>query len=118
MLCESCHKRPGIYRIVEMVGTEKVTRHFCEHCFEGNNYSTPETKVLREYKILFEAVPAGEHANPPDGGELGMRSKLGGTPDWIQESSEGTKVECERCKRHMTFVAQIDSMEHRSVGFE
>lgn len=118
MLCDSCHRRPGVYQIVAMVGEVKQTQNFCEECFESKRYTPPETKILREYRMLFEAVPVGQHANPPDGGEPGMRSKLGGTPDWIQESSEGTTIECETCKRPMTFVAQVDSMEHRGVGYE
>lgn len=118
MLCDSCHKRPGVYQIVTMDGEVKRTQSFCEECFESKRYTAPETKILREYWMLFEAVPDGEHANPPEGGQPGMRSKLGGIPDWIQKSSEGTKIECESCKRRMIFVAQIDSMEHRGVGYE
>jgi hypothetical protein len=37
----------------------------------------------------------------------GHRTKLGGTPDWIQNNQ--TPI-CGDCKRPMTFVAQIDSV--------
>jgi hypothetical protein len=70
------------------------------------------SETLREYRMKFEAIPAGKRANPPDGDNLGMRSKLGGSPDWIQ--ADNTPV-CEFCKRPMTFVAQIDSIEHDDV---
>jgi protein-arginine kinase activator protein McsA len=115
MLCDSCHIRDGVCEIVEMIGDEKVTRHLCDQCFEASRYSTPDRKQLREYRMLFELVPDGDHANPPDGGEPGLRSKLGGKPDWMYSSSADVKVECESCKRPMTFVAQIDSIEHQGL---
>ena len=37
------------------------------------------------------------------------RLKLGGEPEWVQHPEV---LECRDCKQPMTFVAQIDSMEH------
>jgi hypothetical protein len=61
---------------------------------------------LREYRISFERVPAGEAAH---GGKLGLRSKLGGKPDWDQ--GEETPL-CSDCQMEMVFVGQLDSIEH------
>ena len=63
---------------------------------------------LREYRIRFEKVAKGKRA-VPDPMRLGVRSKLGGKPDWVQYPEI---PKCPECKRRMTFVAQIDSMEH------
>jgi uncharacterized protein YwqG len=63
---------------------------------------------LREYRIKFEKMPKGRKA-VPDPGKLGVRSKLGGEPDWVQRPEV---PKCSACKQPMTFVAQIDSMEH------
>lgn len=63
---------------------------------------------LREYLIKFEKVPKGKRAGP-DPDKLGVRSKLGGEPDWVQYPED---PECPGCKKQMTFVAQIDSIEH------
>jgi uncharacterized protein YwqG len=65
-------------------------------------------EILREYRIKFEKVPNGKKA-VPDPRKLGVRSKLGGKPDWEQ----GAEIpKCPNCKKPMTFIAQIDSMEH------
>jgi len=40
-------------------------------------------------------------------GEIGARSKLGGSPDWIQPALD---VQCDYCRIPMTFYAQIDSV--------
>lgn len=63
---------------------------------------------LREYQIRFEKVPKGKKA-VSDPMKLGIRSKLGGKPDW-EQNPETPK--CSECEKKMTFVAQIDSMEH------
>jgi len=42
---------------------------------------------------------------------LGQRTKLGGEPDWIQTPELPF---CADCEAPMTFVAQIDSVEHES----
>jgi uncharacterized protein YwqG len=65
-------------------------------------------EVLREYRIKFEKVPEGEPAIAADE-NLGIRSKLGGEPIWCQKPEI---PKCKGCKDKMTFVAQIDSMEH------
>src|SRR5262245_2749848 len=66
-------------------------------------------KKLREYRMDLERVAAGQRAVDPDA--LGERSKLGGDPDWIQYDQ--TPI-CTNCNRPMTFLAQIDSIEHNS----
>jgi len=44
-----------------------------------------------------------------------LRSKFGGTPDWIQ----GEEVPgCSRCGAQMSFVAQIDSIDAVSANPE
>src|SRR5690349_4002319 len=63
---------------------------------------------LREYRIEFRKVPRGGKAVPGPN-KLGVRSKLGGAPDWVQYPEVPN---CSDCKEPMTFVAQIDSMEH------
>jgi hypothetical protein len=59
--------------------------------------------------MQFQPISVRKRASSPDADNLGMRSKLGGSPDWIQ--ADNTPV-CEDCKLPMTFVAQIDSIEH------
>lgn len=66
-------------------------------------------QILREYRILFERVPEGEAAI--DGNELGQRSKLGGSPNWVQTDQTPT---CPRCGKEMRFVGQLDSLEHQN----
>jgi uncharacterized protein YwqG len=63
---------------------------------------------LREYRIKFQKMPEGKKA-VPDPDKPGVRSKLGGDPDWVQHPEV---PKCRDCKQPMTFVAQIDSMEH------
>jgi len=65
-------------------------------------------KPLHEYRMLFERVPEGQKLPRQP---LGLRSKLGGKPDWEQTDEW---PECWSCDQPMTFVAQIDSMEHDS----
>lgn len=69
-------------------------------------------RPLPEIRVTLERVSPGDRAvidDYPD--NLGLRTKLGGEPDWIQ----GDEVpECEDCGEPMTFVAQIDSIEHDS----
>lgn len=64
--------------------------------------------TLREYRIKFEKVTKGTNA-VPDPRRLGIRSKLGGKPDWVQRPEVPI---CPECEQAMSFVAQIDSMEH------
>jgi hypothetical protein len=63
-------------------------------------------KELRQYRVSFERVPSGEAAHP---GKLGLRSKLGGSPDWDQGKET---PRCPDCRTEMTFVGQLDSIEH------
>jgi hypothetical protein len=72
----------------------------------GIDYSTN----LREYRIRFERVPEGERAYPPGRENLGLRSKLGGEPDWVQGNDTPA---CPECGEPMSFVGQIDSIEHK-----
>ena len=72
----------------------------------GIDYSTN----LREYRIRFELVPEGDHAYPPGRENLGLRSKLGGDPNWVQ--GDDTPA-CPQCGEPMSFVGQIDSIEHK-----
>jgi len=67
------------------------------------------SKTLREYRIRFERVAKGEQTIEP--GVLGLRSKLGGEPTWDQ--ADETPI-CPLCKETMSFVGQIDSIEHDS----
>ena len=69
---------------------------------------------LPEFRVKLERVAPDESAYPIGGGipyhnHIGVRTKLGGDPDWIQE---GGPVDCPSCRRRMVFVAQIDSVEN------
>ena len=68
-----------------------------------------EPRRLRQYRITFEAVRDGQPS--VDRRALGKRSKLGGDPDWEQNEEWPT---CTSCETRMTFIAQLDSMEHDS----
>jgi uncharacterized protein YwqG len=57
----------------------------------------------------FEAVPPNQDAVDPEA--MGERSKLGGQPDWEQNDET---PRCPDCGETMTFVGQIDSVEHES----
>jgi len=79
-----------------------------------NDNATANTKSIkpfgpfREYRIKFEKVAKGKTA-VPDPDRLGVRSKLGGKPNWVQQPEV---PKCPDCKQAMTFIAQIDSIEH------
>lgn len=69
---------------------------------------------LPEFRVKLERVPEGDTAYPvgddvPYHDFIGLRTKLGGDPDWVQD---GGPVDCPNCRRRMVFVAQIDSVEH------
>jgi hypothetical protein len=68
----------------------------------------PMPELLREYRVRFEEVPEGEKA-VEDVEKLGLRSKLGGAPDWIQRPEV---PKCRECKSPTSLVAQLDSIEH------
>ena len=57
--------------------------------------------------MAFERVLAGQRAADPRA--LGRRSKLGGVPDLEHEADAPI---CPECQEPMTFLAQIDSIEH------
>ena len=68
-----------------------------------------DNAVSKSKSIMpFESVPKGEKAIQ-DPSQLGTRSKLGGKPTWAQRPEV---PKCSECKLAMTFIAQIDSMEH------
>src|SRR5688572_22483792 len=69
-------------------------------------------RLLPEIRVTLERVQPGEKAvtgKYPD--NLGLRTKLGGKPNWIHEDCTPT---CRQCEIPMSFVAQIDSIEHES----
>lgn len=68
-------------------------------------------KILRRYKITLEKIDSKDSivGSYPD--SLGLRTKLGGEPDWIQTNET---PHCPSCKQKMSFVGQIDSIEHDS----
>jgi hypothetical protein len=71
-----------------------------------------KARVLPEFRVELSRVKRGERAvqlDYPD--HLGMRTQLGGEPDWIQDPEPPA---CAECHSEMTFVAQIDSIEHDS----
>jgi hypothetical protein len=69
--------------------------------------------LLREYKVQITPCSPGEHAiaDPEDPANDGLKTKFGGSPDWIQGEEW---QQCPECKSIMTFVAQIDSFEMES----
>jgi hypothetical protein len=66
-------------------------------------------RVLRAYRMLFERVDTTQSVDAV--ADLGLRSKLGGEPDW-QQWAEWPN--CRHCRKEMTFVGQLDSLEHDS----
>lgn len=72
-------------------------------------------KPLPEFRVTLTRLKKGETAYPV-GGKIphyeyhGRRTKLGGAPDWVQNDDVPV---CEACQDKMTFVAQIDSVEHQ-----
>jgi hypothetical protein len=72
----------------------------------------PKKRVLPEIKVTLTRCRRGQRAVALDYPQnLGLRTKLGGEPDWIQ----GPEVPfCADCDVPLTFVAQVDSVEHES----
>ena len=71
-----------------------------------------KSKVLPEIKVALSPCESLERAVPfdyPD--NLGLRTKLGGKPDWIQNEAI---PKCSSCGNPMTFVAQIYSIGYDS----
>jgi len=65
---------------------------------------------LKEFRIRFE--PVARSAVPSEE-DLGLRSKLGGKPEWEQADETPS---CPRCHQQMVFVGQIDSIEFDSAA--
>jgi hypothetical protein len=70
---------------------------------------------LPPFAVQLKRLQADEDAFPYDAehwsDSMGQRTKLGGTPDWIQDDETPGCVDCGNA---MTFVAQIDSIEHQN----
>ena len=72
--------------------------------------SAGQPRELPEIRVTLERVRKGQRAVPLDYPDnIGVRTKLGGKPEWIQ--GEQTP-ECQACRSPMTFLAQIDSIDH------
>lgn len=71
--------------------------------------------LLPEYKVAIEKMDRKTKAFIEtfcdDSDNLGLRTKFGGRPSWVQRSRE---VVCPECGKAMSFVAQIDSFNHDS----
>lgn len=70
-------------------------------------------RTLPEFRVSLTRSQSGETAYSTDGPHYenqGQRTKLGGNPDWIQ--SEDAPL-CPDCDELMSFVAQVDSVEHQ-----
>ncbi len=70
------------------------------------------TRSLPEIRVQLSRVPEGGRAIPYDFPEsIGLGTKLGGEPEWIQTPEH---PECPHCSKEMVFIAQIDSVEHQN----
>ncbi|MCC6361621.1 MAG: hypothetical protein IT450_23035 [Phycisphaerales bacterium] len=67
---------------------------------------------LPEFRVNLTRLRPGEQAYPKADSydPCGQRTKLGGDPDYYN-GDEPTPI-CPNCRAAMTFVAQIDSVEH------
>ena len=69
-------------------------------------------RPLQEYRVTLERMQRGKRSVPPikkgNYDHVGMRTKLGGKPDWIQNDET---PECPDCDDTMWFVGQIDSLD-------
>ena len=59
---------------------------------------------MKELGLITNVYKKKEYPN-----DLGKRSKLGGDPEWIQESE---KIICSKCGKNMNFVSQLDSIDY------
>lgn len=71
---------------------------------------------LPEFRVSLVRLKPGESAFPkgpdiPHYEYQGQRTKLGGDPDWEQGARPNPN--CPECGQPTTFVAQIDSVEHK-----
>jgi hypothetical protein len=70
--------------------------------------------IFPEYRVRLERVAGGAKAiTVPYPQNLGLRTKLGGEPDWIQADET---PRCDPCQRAMSLVAQIDSIDAGRQG--
>lgn len=86
----------------------------CGRCWGGSI-----VERLPEFRVTLTRLRPGEPAYPETNEDnydevQGCRTKLGGVPDWIQH--EGPNPKCPLCHEEMTFIAQIDSIEHESAA--
>ena len=63
--------------------------------------------TLPVYRMSFEPADAASEVED----DLGLRSRLGGAPQWQQNDDT---PQCSHCGKAMTFVAQLDSIHHDS----
>ena len=71
---------------------------------------------LPEFRVTLTRLKPGEQAYAKGEGiphyeAHGRRTKLGGDPDWVQ--GDRPNPACAVCGDALTFVAQIDSVEHQ-----
>ena len=71
-----------------------------------NESFNEDTPFLPEVKLIRAD---GKNPFPNAGDNIGLRNKLGGRPDWIQ--NDETPV-CEKCGKKMFFYGQLDSYDH------
>lgn len=90
-----------------MKSNKKFALDWKDNARSSGEFSRP-FGPLRQYRIKFVKESKGAQAGP-NPGKPGMRSKLGGAPDWLQAPNV---PRCRACRQSMTFVAQINSMEH------
>jgi hypothetical protein len=82
-----------------------------EHESESKKRQLPEFRVtLTRLKPGEQAFPNARTVGDPRYDDGGQRTKLGGSPTY--EQGEQPPPTCPSCGKLMTFVAQIDSVEH------
>lgn len=65
--------------------------------------------TLTEYRVRLQRAGVGSTTEPlPYPHSIGLRTKLGGVPEWIQADETPS---CSHCSQLMSFVGQIDSVE-------
>ncbi len=103
------------------LGRDLIPVFWCLNCQEGDatffDISKPTPRPLddRGAKLKLQRIDEGEDDLPercvtlrpvPRGKKAGRRSKVGGTPTWIQ-LDDG--VDCPKCEKPMPFVLQLAS---------
>lgn len=76
-----------------------------------------KSQTLTEVRIGLRRVSETEIKIVPDFDpqQAGQRTKLGGNPEWIQRPDT---PKCPACRRNMTFVAQIDSIDQDRSAYQ